>query len=274
MKKLFVLLCFCTPFHEISAQTGTIPKERERVKITVKKEHFHLYLLIGQSNMAGRGIVEPQDTVGNPRILRLNREGEWEIAKEPLHFDKPAAGVGPGLAFAREMLPGNDSIVIGLIPCAAGGSGIDMWKAGAYWHQTDSYPYDDALKRTHRALQDGTLKGILWHQGGADRSPEKAAVYKDKLMALVAALRKEFQVPDIPFVAGELTQSRNNTATINKAFHEAKQDIPYYDVVSAEELTPLSKDNGHIDAVSQRKFGKRYAQKMKQLQTSIKEVYK
>jgi hypothetical protein len=269
MKNIFILLCFCTLFNEVSAQTGTIPKERERVEITVKKEHFHLYLLIGQSNMAGRGIVEPQDTVGNPRILRLNREGDWEIAKEPLHFDKPVAGVGPGLAFAREMLPDDDSIVIGLIPCAAGGSGIDMWKPGAYWHQTDSYPYDDALKRTRKALQDGTLKGVLWHQGEADRSTQKTAVYKDKLIALAAALRNEFHTFDVPFIAGELTHFRNNESTINKIFHEAKQNIPYYDVVSAEELTPC-KDGIHIDAVSQREFGKRYAQKMKCLQASAK----
>ncbi|MDR1864801.1 MAG: sialate O-acetylesterase [Bacteroidales bacterium] len=236
----------------------------------VAKEKFHLYLLIGQSNMAGRGTVEPQDTVGNPRILKLNRNGEWEIAREPLHFDKPVAGVGPGLAFARDMLPENSEVLIGLIPCAAGGSGITVWKPGAYWEQTNSYPYDDALKRTHRALEDGTLKGILWHQGEADQSPQKTAAYRERLIALVAALRKEFNTSDVPFLAGELPHFRENRDAFNKILHDAKQDIPFYDVVSAEGLTPRA-DMVHIDAVSQRTFGKRYAQKMKALQKSAEQ---
>ncbi|MBE8721490.1 sialate O-acetylesterase [Sphingobacterium pedocola] len=265
MQKFLAFLFFCTLADEICAQTAAIPHEREKVEIAVAKENFHLYLLIGQSNMAGRGIVEPQDTVGSPRILRLNSEGDWEIAKEPIHFDKPAAGVGPGLAFAREMLAGNKKeIVIGLIPCAAGGSSIDIWKQGVYWHQTNSYPYDDALKRTQKALQKGVLKGILWHQGEADQSPKKASVYKEKLVALVATLRYDFQTPEVPFIAGEVPHFRDNEAMINQAFHEAKQIIMHYDVVSGEGLTSLE-DGVHLDAISQRKFGKRYAQKSKYL---------
>ena len=260
---IFILLCFGPVLHT-SAQKGAIPKFREKVDVAVSKEKFHLYLLIGQSNMAGRGIVEPQDTIGNPRILRLNRQGDWEIAKNPLHFDIPSAGVGPGLAFAREMLADAESadIVIGLIPCAAGGSGIDMWKTGMFWEPTKSYPYENALIRTKLALKEGTLKGILWHQGEADCSPEKTAVYKAKLETLVAALRKEFREPAVPFIVGEIPNFRIKGNELNKVFHEAKRDILRYDVVSGEGFTALP-DSVHIDARSQREFGKRYAEKMK-----------
>ena len=264
MKKLvFVLLFFSFgTLSNVWAQNGAIPKYREKVEITVPKEKFRLYLLIGQSNMAGRGIVEPQDTVGNPRILRLNRQGDWEIAKDPLHFDKATAGVGPGLAFAREMLSEDDDMVIGLIPCAAGGSSIDMWKAGMYWSQTQSYPYDDALARTKLALKHGTLTGILWHQGEADSSPAKVAVYKSKLETLVAALRREFNAPSVPFIAGELPDYRTNEELLNQVFHDAGKDIPYFAVVSAKGFTALP-DGIHLDSRSQREFGKRYAEKMK-----------
>ena len=37
------------------------------------REHFHLFLLAGQSNMAGRGIVEEQDRVVHPRVLTLSK---------------------------------------------------------------------------------------------------------------------------------------------------------------------------------------------------------
>jgi len=170
---LIILFIISDVLFIVSAQEGTTPKFREKVEINVPREKFRLYLLIGQSNMAGRGIVEPQDTTGDPRILRLNGQGDWEIAKDPLHFDKKQAGVGLGLTFAHEMLAEDDEIVIGLIPCAAGGSGIDVWKPGMYWEQTRSFPYDEALSRTKLALKDGTLDGILWHQGEADCSPKK-----------------------------------------------------------------------------------------------------
>lgn len=90
--------------------------------------NFHLYLLVGQSNMAGRGKIDSLSTPNNPRILMLSDDNKWIIAKDPLHFDKPkVVGVGPGLAFAQKMLSfqKNDNVKIGLIPCAVGGTTID-----------------------------------------------------------------------------------------------------------------------------------------------------
>ena len=40
------------------------------------KEKFHLFLLVGQSNMAGRGVVDAQDKTPDPRVLMLNKAGE------------------------------------------------------------------------------------------------------------------------------------------------------------------------------------------------------
>ena len=49
------------------------------------KEGFHLYLLIGQSNMAGRARI-PADAKGNiPNVYLLNQEGEWNSAANPLN---------------------------------------------------------------------------------------------------------------------------------------------------------------------------------------------
>ncbi len=230
------------------------------------REKFYLYLLIGQSNMAGRGVVEAQDTIGNPRILSLNKDNEWVVAKEPLHFDKPkAAGVGPGLSFARAMLDSlPPDVKIGLIPAACGGSPIRVWEPGQFWDQTKSYPYDDAVRRTKLALQNGVLKGILWHQGNADMKPASVAVYKSKLISLVTALRKEFQAPDLRFIAGELGRRMGVHNPIDSIFYEAKADISYYDVASAAGFT-YNADSTHFDARSQRVFGQRYAAKMKQL---------
>jgi len=64
------------------------------------KENFHLFLLVGQSNMAGRGKVTPADKKAHPRVLMLNKAGQWVPAADPLHFDKPRmVGVGLGKTF-------------------------------------------------------------------------------------------------------------------------------------------------------------------------------
>jgi hypothetical protein len=66
---------------------------------------FHLYLLVGQSNMAGRGeITASYRDLQYNNIFMLDKSGKWVPARHPLHFDKPAmVGVGPGLAFAKTM---------------------------------------------------------------------------------------------------------------------------------------------------------------------------
>ncbi|HUU42399.1 MAG TPA: sialate O-acetylesterase, partial [Planctomycetota bacterium] len=52
------------------------------------KSKVHVYLLLGQSNMAGRGKVEPQDREMHPRVFMLTKEGTWVPASEPVQFDR------------------------------------------------------------------------------------------------------------------------------------------------------------------------------------------
>jgi hypothetical protein len=55
-----------------------------------------VFLLIGQSNMAGRGIIDEVPAIDDPNILMF-RDGEWVTAREPLHTDKPErTGIGIG----------------------------------------------------------------------------------------------------------------------------------------------------------------------------------
>jgi hypothetical protein len=106
---------------------------------TRPKEKFHLYLLVGQSNMAGRGKVEAQDKKPHPRVLMLTKENRWTPAVAPLHFDKPFAGTGIGRTFGIRIAENNPDVTVGLIPCAAGGSPISTWEPGGYHGQTKSH---------------------------------------------------------------------------------------------------------------------------------------
>ena len=228
-------------------------------------ETYDLYLLIGQSNMAGRGKVDEESKKTHPRVFALNKDGQWIPAVDPLHFDKPGAGVGPGLAFGKAMADAHPQAKIGLIPCAVGGSSISVWKPGALDAATKTHPYDDMLARVKIALKDGTLKGILWHQGESDRSGEAAKHYAADLTELVKRLRTEFNLPEVPFVAGEigLLNEKNKDVTVhfNGILHELTKTIPNYAVTSAAGLKDKG-DNLHFDTASARELGKRFAETM------------
>lgn len=228
------------------------------------KENFDLFLLVGQSNMAGRGKVTEADQMPVDGVLMFNADQQWVPAVDPLHFDKPKiAGVGLGRTFGIEIAKTSPGKTIGLIPCAVGGTGIDVWTAGARDAATKTHPWDDAMVRAKAALKDGTLRGILWHQGESDSSPAKAEQYEAKLHDLIARFRDELDAPNVPFIVGQLGKFEGKPWTDSKhVVDKAHQDLPNKVAatafVSAEGLVDGG-DKTHFDAESLREFGRRYA---------------
>jgi hypothetical protein len=229
---------------------------------------LHLYLLIGQSNMAGRGVVGQEDTTPHPRVYSLDRAGLWVPAVDPIHYDKRIAGVGPGLSFGKAMAARDPEIRIGLMPCAAGGSPIRVWQSGGYWEQTASWPYDDAVRRTRTGMQQGVLKGILWHQGESDSNEQDAPLYANRLSALIAALRADLDAVDVPFVVatlGDFFAARNPWARmINDALRQLPFQIHACGCVTSEGLAHKG-DDLHFGTAAARELGRRYAEAMTRL---------
>lgn len=229
---------------------------------------FELYILIGQSNMAGRGTITPEfQKQGHPRVFMFTKDHKWLPARNPLHFDKPkAAGVGPGLAFGIDMANANANVKIGLIPCAVGGTSIERWKPGAFDQSTSTYPYDDALLRIREAMKYGVVKGVLWHQGEANSSEEKARLYLAQLDTLIKAIRKEVGNPNLPFIVGELGRYRAQYALINAELAKVPQSIPFTGLVTSEGLAHKG-DSTHFDGPSATNLGHRFAKKMIEVQS-------
>ena len=229
-----------------------------------ERGRFHLFLLAGQSNMAGRGEVTPQDRVAHPRVLMLDQKSQWVPAVDPLHFDKPAAvGVGLGRTFAMQVAESDPEITIGLVPCAVGGSPIASWQPGGHHAQTDSHPYDDAMRRMRAALRHGVLKGILWHQGESDAKPELAPRYAEKLRRLIGQLRTDLSAPDVPFMIGQMGKfsSRPWDAArfqVDIAHRDLTADVPHTVFVTSEGLDDKG-DGSHFDSPSYRELGRRFA---------------
>ncbi len=227
------------------------------------KDKFHLFLLVGQSNMAGRGLVADEDKIPHLRVLKLTKEGTWKPAVDPIHFDKPAAGVGLGKTFGQIIADANPGVTVGLIPCAVGGSPIDSWRPGEFYEPTKSHPWDDAMRRAKLAIQSGELKGVLWHQGESDSTTELAQAYEGKLHDLIRRIRRELAAPQAPFIAGQMGRFPENPwdearLIVDKAHQNLSVTIPHSAFVPSTGLRHNG-DKVHFDAASYREFGKRYA---------------
>ena len=233
-------------------------------------DKFHLYILAGQSNMAGRGIPDTVDKTPHPRVWMLNKANQWVPATDPMHFDKPdVIGVGPGLTFGKLMAEQVDTTVfIGLIPIAVGGSAIGAWQPGGYHEQTKSYPYDEAIKRIQLAKKSGTLHGILWHQGESDSNPELVAGYEQKLTGLIGRFWSELKAPTLPVVVGTLgdfyVAQTPSASQINDILRNLPKREPRIACVESTGLTDKG-DSTHFDTASARELGRRYATAMQTL---------
>lgn len=227
---------------------------------------FHLYLLIGQSNMAGRGKTDAVRKPVNARILMLDSTGKFVPASDPVHFDKKEAGVGPGISFAESMLAANPEIKIGLIPAAVGGTSIQLWVPGGYDSITHTHPYDDAMILAKEAMKYGVLKGILWHQGEANSSSfQESPGYIALLRQLIQRLRTAFNMPELPVTIGELGYFRPAFTNFNAMLQAVPDSIAFTNVVSAKGLQHKG-DHTHFNTESARELGKRFAAGMKALQ--------
>jgi hypothetical protein len=239
-----------------------------KVQLPVKKD-FHLFILAGQSNMAGRGKVDDEGRKIYPRIYSLGKDGTWQPAVDPLHWDKPAAGVGVGKPFAQIITEKNPAITVGLVPTACGGSPIRTWQPGESWQQTKSNPYDDFLARAKRAMQDGTLQGILWHQGEGDSNSTDAPLYEQRLTDLIARMRHDLDAPDLPFIIGQIGRfpARPWDAShdmVDAAQQAVAKKVKNVSFVTSEGFTSIG-DNLHFDSPSLRTFAQRYAEAYLQL---------
>lgn len=240
---------------------------------------FAIFILDGQSNMVGAGTILPAqgDTTPVPHILRL--EGQlnldtgtvpiptaWSPAKQPL-FDVQTANVGYslGIDFAKQYQASHPGVTVGLITAAWGGAGIDALDKG-------STMYANMISRTQWAMNYGTIKGVLWHQGETDTTTATLAnSYAGKLDQLVSDIRTDLGLPNLPFIDGNLAEfygtgpEHNAPArvaqigTVKAALRGLPDRVDGTAFVETTGLTSLNAHMVHFDRTSLITLGGRYA---------------
>ena len=236
----------------------------EPVDAQPSRRNLDIYLLIGQSNMGGRGPITPEYEDAIPGVWVLRGPDDWVEGKNPMNVYSTIQGgainkMNPGYGFSvkmRSLLPDRP---IGIVSNARGATGLDQWMPGTNY-------YEQAVQRARLAMEYGTIRGVLWHQGEQDAKlidPTHIDTYLDRITVMIEALREDLGVPDLPFIAGQIYQKTCcNYATFNNMMADGFAGIlPNTDLVYSDGLTSVG-DNVHFDTESQRILGERYADKM------------
>lgn len=221
-----------------------------------ENQDLDVYLLIGQSNMAGRGTMIENDTAIIENVFLLNSEGEPEPAANPLNKYSTIRKkielqqVGLGYSFSQELVKKTGRKIL-LVVNARGGSSIDSWIKGA----NDNY-YNESVMRAKKAMRYGKLKAILWHQGESNSSDPES--YADKFVSMALNLRAELD--DVPIVIGEIAQWHKNAKLFNPVVNKIPTMLPNCYVVKSEDASPLiDTSDPHFSRDGQILLGQRYA---------------
>ena len=199
------------------------------------KVEADLWVLAGQSNMQGAGLITKKDKADS-RIMMLTLGGKWIPATQPTHrlYDFPAppvfkkkileknpalteegyqsvveaakktplGGVGPDLFFAKHVLKYTGRH-IGLIPCAMGGTSMAEWDPASKNEGTSSL-YGSMLQRI--ADVGGGIKGLLWYQGESDANPTLQATFEKSFLNFVDSVRRDTGIPDLPIIYVQISR--------------------------------------------------------------------
>lgn len=233
-----------------------------------------VYLIIGERNAQGRAEIEAEDEIALTEV-GLWDGAAWEDAKNDSglapdgglnrHSNIQKTAIDQKLNFAYAFgkmvneVTGNE---IGLVVNARSGPDIEDWLDGAGTNH-----YEDTVTQLNAALAleaGSTLKGILWCHGEADRNDSG---YIGDLNTLIASFRAEYGIPDLPFIACEISRQRLDNVTFNENIKNIANagDANYIantDYVSSDGLQTITGSENDYNSNSQRVLGYRYAAKI------------
>ncbi|PCJ69289.1 MAG: hypothetical protein COA62_11755 [Rhodobiaceae bacterium] len=237
---------------------------------------LRFFLLIGQSNMSGRGELadlEPEGT-DNQEIFQF-RSGRWIEAQDPLQDPNDPVyavkadsngGVGPGLSFAKSMREVLET-PIGLLLCAKGGGGIRTWAREGELHKA-------MLDRLSLAINQGQLMGVLVHVGEGDSDSEESAEdWSPRFKCLVEGIRRDTDCPNLPFVFSQVGSispqrrlRREHGYRALEHLRRVQQSVNLENVamVPSADL-PFKSDGLHLSTTGQITLGHRFAMAMQEL---------
>lgn len=224
----------------------------------------HSILIIGQSNMGGRGFASEVEPIDNSRIYVL-RNGRWRKMYTPVNPDRVTSGVNLAESFAYQYSV-DHGVDVGIIPCADGGTSLSQWMPGTLL-------FDHACYMAELASRTSTIAAVLWHQGESDCDEASEPLYKARLTQIIKALRDRLGLYDVPFIVGGLGDYLRDFSPrfahfgprITAILESMSDDDELIGFASAKGLGG-NPDNMHFSAPALREFGLRYYEEFRRLE--------
>jgi hypothetical protein len=176
-------------------------------------------------------------------------------------------GFGPEIGFGRAIADALPQDHIAIVKFARSGANLyEMFHPDATTG-LQLYPkMIDYVREQVRALQkdghDVEIAGFVWYQGEADSASteEHANAYADNLKLLIARVRKDLGVPELPFVAVRVNphlERHVHAATVRAAIQQVTESDGHAAWVNIDDLD--LPDHLHLGAAGQLETGKRLA---------------
>lgn len=229
---------------------------------SAKCQDYDIFLLLGQSNMAGRGeMIEGDTGVIDDNVFLLDSAGKVELATNPLNRYSSirkknlTQGMGPGYSFAKKISQSTGRKVL-LVVNARVGSLMCEWEKG-----NEAGFFEEAVRRARQAeAHGGRVKAVLWHHGEGD---SKDTTYLRRLAGMVRDLRSELGNDELPFIAGEHAHWRGASKEFNRRLSQITDYIPNSSYITAQDCPQLENTTApYFGREGQINLGERYAAKV------------
>jgi Carbohydrate esterase, sialic acid-specific acetylesterase len=224
---------------------------------------FHIFMLMGQSNMAGVAKSEASDKNTDERLKVWGgcnqKAGQWNTANPPLSDCPGGSGINlstsvdPGIWFAKTLLkklPAGHTI--GLVGTAESGEKIETFLSGGKHHDT-------IMKKIAavKTAPNARFAGVIFHQGESNNGQ---GTWPGMVKQLYKEVKDAFGVSyDVPFILGELPAG-GCCSGHNTRVHEAAMQLPMGSYVTQDGTKVM--DQYHFDHDSVVLMGTRYGDKM------------
>jgi acetyltransferase-like isoleucine patch superfamily enzyme len=223
-----------------------------------------VFVFAGQSNAVGVDTLDeltPDQRAAQPKVLFYgpNENGNTWGALTP-SADSPnlvdglrrtGGSFGPEISTGKTISNALGGALVAEVKLAVGATALfDRWNPAG------GDLYDNMVARVNQSIADlqtqlgqtGYVAGFFWMQGESDaRSDEFKDDYAANLRNLIAAVRRDFNNPNLPFVFGQIINfdPANSTSTIVRAQQQAVAD----DDTVTNTAFILTDDLGHHDFI-------------------------
>ena len=226
----------------------------------------HVYAIAGQSNAQGWSPPPFISPHGDVRMLR--NDSTWQAGADPTG----GKYASPWIEFSnklQELL--KDSLPIGLVNTAIGGTGLVNKTGNGWWQRNDAFHadtstvYGNALRLFLNA--GAKFEALFWIQGESDAVGVTIQQYRSAFTKLVENFQEDFR-GTIPFFHLQIGGQIANPDRINWGIiREALRTLPESILVGTAVGSPVGFDGIHYAPITEIMVGDRFAGAI------IKEIY-